>query len=155
MDQEGNNIEGIFPEKSVRARRLYALGIAIAACILLSIAFILKPADKGVGTHRQLGLPQCGWILAADIPCPTCGMTTAWSHTVRGEFLAALKTQPMGMFLAFVAFLVAIGGFITASTGHSFKPLVYKFPPSRIFILVIILALLAWGFKILLHKGIL
>jgi hypothetical protein len=152
MDQEGNAM-GSYPVKSERSRRLHALGVALTALILLSIAFILNPAEEGIGTHQQLGLPQCGWILAADIPCPTCGMTTAWSHTVRGEFPTAFMTQPMGMFLAFITFLVAVGGCITAVTGYSFQPLLYRFPPSRIIILASALALLAWGFKILMHKG--
>ena len=82
-------------------------------------------------------------------------MTTAWSHTVRGEFISAFTTQPLGMLLALAAMLIAIGGFITASTGFSFQPLLYRFPPSRLFIFGIILALLAWGFKILLHQGVL
>lgn len=154
MDQDGN-AEGYYPVKSELSRRLQALGIAVTALVLLSIAYFLTPAEKGIGTHQQLGLPQCGWILAADIPCPTCGMTTAWSHTVRGELPTAFITQPMGMILAFVAFFVAIGALVTACTGYSFQPLLYKFPPSRLFIFVITLAFLAWGFKILLHKGML
>lgn len=154
IEQEGN-AEGCIPEKSERLRRIHALGVAFTACLLLSIAFILKPAEGGIGTHRQLGLPQCGWIFAADIPCPTCGMTTAWSHTVRGDLKTAFMTQPLGMLLALVTLLIAICGFITASSGYSFQPLLYRFPPSKIFILVIALALLAWGFKILLHRGVL
>jgi len=154
MDQEGN-VEGYYPVKSERSRRLQALGVAVTALVLLSIAYFLNPAEKGIGTHQQLGLPQCGWIFAADIPCPTCGMTTAWSHTVRGELPTAFITQPMGMLLAFVAFFVAVGGLVTACTGYSFQLLLYKFSPSRLFIFVITLAFLAWGFKILLHKGML
>ena len=64
MVHEGN-VEGCIPEKSERSRRIHALGVALTACLLLSIAFILSPSKEGIGTHRQLGLPQCGWILAA------------------------------------------------------------------------------------------
>jgi len=134
--EEECTIEECPPQKSERSRRLHALGVALSAVLLLSIAFVLSPSEEGIGTHQQLGLPTCGWILASDIPCPTCGMTTSWTHTVRGNF-------------------VALGGFITATTGFSFQPLLYRFPPSKIFIVVIILSLLAWGFKILLHKGML
>jgi hypothetical protein len=154
QEQEGN-VELCPPEVSGRSRRTHALGIAITAVALLVIAFFLSPSGSGVGTHRQLGLPECGWILAADIPCPTCGMTTAWSHTVKGELLTAFMTQPMGMVLAIAALFVAIGGFITCFTGYSFQPLLYRYRPSRIFFLLIALFLVSWGFKILLHKGIL
>ncbi|MBT4523937.1 MAG: DUF2752 domain-containing protein, partial [Phycisphaerae bacterium] len=77
------------PVKSECARRLHALGVSIASLALLSIALLLTPSADGIGTHTQLGLPACGWILAADLPCPTCGMTTAWSHTIRGELPSA------------------------------------------------------------------
>ncbi|MBT4530569.1 MAG: DUF2752 domain-containing protein [Phycisphaerae bacterium] len=154
--EETNEAEEFCPQvKTERSRRIQALVVALVALALLAVAFVLKPSQDGVGTHRQLGLPKCGWILAADLPCPTCGMTTAWSHTVRGELPTAFTTQPMGMILAFVAIVIAIGGFISAITGYSFAPLFYRFPPSKIFILSILLAGMAWGYKILLHKGIL
>ena len=141
--------------KSDRTRRVHAMGVALTALALLSVAYFLTPSSDGVGTHQQLGLPKCGWVLAANLPCPTCGMTTAWSHTVRGDLPAAFMTQPMGMLLAIATVFVALGGFITCCTGYSFQPILYRIPPSRIFILVIVLALAAWGFKILLYKGIL
>lgn len=153
MEEQNANVEICIPVKSERRRRLHALGVSLTASVLLSIAYFLTPASGGVGTHQQLGLPKCGWIIAVDVPCPTCGMTTAWSHTVRGDLSTAFMTQPMGMLLAMAAFFVAIGGLITACTGYSFQPILYKYPPSKIFILVLVLALLAWGFKILLHRG--
>ncbi|MBC8309338.1 MAG: DUF2752 domain-containing protein [Phycisphaerales bacterium] len=155
MQDQKDNIGICIPQKSERKRRIYALGVALATLFLLSIAFFLQPSTDGVGTHQQLGLPQCGWILAANVPCPTCGMTTAWSHTVRGELPSAFMVQPLGMLLAITAFLVVIGGFVTACTGYSFQPLLYRFPPSRIFVFLITAALVAWGFKILLHRGVL
>ena len=82
-------------------------------------------------------------------------MTTAWSHTIRGELPTAFMTQPMGMLLALLVVCVAVGALITACTGYSFQHLLYRFSPSKLFILLIVLTLLAWGFKILLHRGIL
>ena len=151
QDEQGLNI----PRKSERKRRIHALVVSLVAMILLSVAVFLTPSVDGIGTHAQLGLPQCGWIAVANLPCPTCGMTTAWSHTVRGEFSSAFMTQPMGMLLALMTVFIAIGSMITVCTGYSFQPLLYRFPPSKIFILVIVLTLTAWGFKILLHRGVL
>ena len=154
VDHQEEHEVGI-PVKSEWTRRIHALIVALAAIALLSIAFALSPSSDGVGTHQQLGLPRCGWILVADLPCPTCGMTTAWSHTIRGELPTAFMTQPMGMLLALLAVCVAVGALITACTGYSFQHLLYRFSPSKLFILLIVLTLLAWGFKILLHRGIL
>lgn len=150
-EQDDNNV--CLPIRTEKIRRLYALGYALAAIAILAVAFFLQPSEEGIGTHRQLGLPTCGWIVAADLPCPTCGMTTAWSYTVRGEIPTAFNTQPMGMILAFIAMGIAIGGIFVAITGYSFAPLFFTFPPSKLFIIGIILAGAAWGYKILLHKG--
>jgi hypothetical protein len=126
--------------------------VSIAAITLLLVAVYVQPASEGIGTHQQLGLPQCGWILAANIPCPTCGMTTAWSHTVRGEFPSAFLAQPMGMLLAIGTMCVAVGGGISAMTGYSFNGMLYRFAPSKVFIVIAIVTLASWGLKILLYR---
>jgi hypothetical protein len=82
-------------------------------------------------------------------------MTTAWSHTVRGQLPSAFIAQPLGMLLAFTAVFVAIGGFITAITGYSFQPLLYRFSPTKVIIVIATLTILSWVFKILLHRGVL
>ncbi len=155
MRCEETNLDIEIPMKSERSRRLHALVVGLIAVILLVISLILSPSKEGIGTHQQLGLPTCGWILAADLPCPTCGMTTAWSHAVRGEFSSAFIAQPLGMLLAFTAAAVAIGGFITASSGYSFRWILYRYSPTKVIIFLVTLAILSWVFKILLHRGIL
>ena len=137
------------------ATRRQSLFVAIIAFALLGIASFLQPADGGLGTHQQLGLPKCGWVLAADLPCPTCGMTTAWSHTVRGHWGSAFMAQPMGMVLAIGSALVGLLALLTACTGRAFHLYYYKFGTSKVFILLSVLAIAAWGFKILVHRGLL
>lgn len=129
--------------------------VSIIAFGLLGVAFVLTPAKGGIGTHQQLGLPVCGWVLAADLPCPTCGMTTAWSHTVRGQWITAFLTQPMGFLLALSTAYVGLLSLLAACTGRAYQLYYYRFANSKFFILVIGLAIVAWGFKILTHRGIL
>ncbi|MDP7004888.1 MAG: DUF2752 domain-containing protein [Phycisphaerales bacterium] len=155
MESEENLNELRMPVKSERSRRLHALGLAISLIAILCVAFFLSPSSKGVGTHQQLGLPSCGWILAADVPCPTCGMTTAWAYTVRGDLISAFEAQPMGMITAIIAVIVAIAALGTLIFGYSYQALFYRFPPSKIIILVIVVSLLSWVYKILVHRGIL
>ena len=149
---EESNIELLEGTQIARTGRLKALLVSFIAFALLGIALYLQPASEGVGTHQQLGFPQCGWILAANIPCPTCGMTTAWSHTVRGELPSAFLAQPMGLLLAISTILVAVGAFFSALTGYSFNALLYRFAPSKVFIVIAVLTLASWGFKILIHR---
>lgn len=64
---------------------------------------LFKPDPEGHGTHTQLGLPSCGWVVAFDTPCPTCGMTTAVAHASRGDLVASFVTQPAGACFALLA----------------------------------------------------
>ena len=58
------------PQTSERSRRFTAFFVGVGATLILGVAAWLSPSTDGIGTHQQLGLPQCGWIVAADLPCP-------------------------------------------------------------------------------------
>lgn len=68
--------------------------------MLLLVACGLRPDPRGYGTHRQLGLPPCTFQLLWDIPCPSCGGTTAFSLFVRGRWVAALRSNAGAALLA-------------------------------------------------------
>ena len=92
---------------SWRYRLISAL--AGAGCLsLLLVAASLEPSPTGTGTHQQLDMPACGFLQRTALPCPTCGMTTAFSHTVRGRIVSALKVQPAGTALALVCMIAVI-----------------------------------------------
>lgn len=66
----------------------------------------------------QLHLPPCGWIAMFDMPCPTCGMTTAFAHAAHGNLLQSFLAQPLGCVLAVsvaITWLVSIYVMITGS----------------------------------------
>ena len=133
---------------------MYAAIIAVAIGVIFLAAAWVTPSDRGVGSHHQLGLPTCGWIAAADLPCPTCGMTTSFSHAVRGQFLQSLFAQPMGLLLAIGTFLTGVLAIFTAVTGRSLALIWMPFCSRKYIILLVIFALLAWGFKILAYRGV-
>ncbi len=133
---------------------MYAAIIAVAIGVIFLAAAWVAPSERGVGTHHQLGLPTCGWIVAADLPCPTCGMTTSFSHAVRGQFLQSLFAQPMGFFLAIGIFLTGVFAIFTAVTGRSLALIWMPFCSRKYFIILGIFAILAWGFKILAYRGV-
>ena len=60
---------------------------------LLLLAVWLQPNPSGFGTHQQLGLPPCTFQFWFDIPCPSCGGTTAFAHFVRGQWGSALRAN--------------------------------------------------------------
>jgi hypothetical protein len=51
-------------------------------------------------THRQLGLPECTFKSITKLPCPSCGMTSAFALLVRGDLWNALKANAVGAGLA-------------------------------------------------------
>jgi Protein of unknown function (DUF2752) len=81
---------------------LVLVGIGLVA--LLGVSARLTPSPAGLGTHHQLGLPECSVRQFVGIRCPSCGMTTSWAHLVRGQVVAAVKANSGGALLAIVAF---------------------------------------------------
>ena len=134
-----------------RRRALGAL-VAIGAAALLVVAAVMTPAAAGIGTHTRLGLPPCTWVTLMDLPCPTCGMTTAFAHAADGDLVASFLTQPLGAVLALataIAFLV--GGYV-AITGSRVGTLFPQLWGRRLMLGVVLFALAAWGYKILAYK---
>ena len=135
------------------SRRLSACIVGLVSVVIVATAYWLSPSPTGLGTHRQLGLPRCGWIVTADIPCPTCGMTTAFSYTVRGQIFLALKTQPFGTFLALCVVVTGIFAFAMAITGRPDPTHLYRLMTTKTLFIFAGVAALAWGYKILAHRG--
>ena len=131
--------------------RIWAGVVLGASVALLIVAFRLHPDERGVGTHEQLGLPPCGLVQFVGIPCPTCGMTTAYSHTVRGRLIAGLSAQPFGFALAFGTILsVGLSAVIVVS-GKTWRVNWYRISPHRTVLLLVAFFILAWLYKIVDH----
>ena len=106
--------------------RTTALLSGVLLLALLVTARSLTPSPTGSGTHQQLGLPPCTAVLLLDRPCPACGMTTSWAHTMRGNLVEAACANSGGMLLALIAlaFLPASCYFFfrgKATRGHWFS----------------------------------
>ena len=130
-------------------RRLVALAFGVGALALLVLAMLLAPSEDGHGTHTRMGLPACGWVVAFDTPCPTCGMTTSYAHAVRGDLVTAAKTQPMGTLLAILTAATAVGGLHAALTGCRLDRLTDRILSGRTLWLAAALAAAAWVYKII------
>jgi len=85
-------------------RAALALGGGALICLLV-LASNLAPDPLGTGTHRQLGLPGCSMLMMAGMRCPGCGMTTAWSHCVRGNWDAAFQANLGGTLLCILSMI--------------------------------------------------
>jgi hypothetical protein len=134
-------------------RRIIAAAVAVACTGILGVALALSPADRGLGTHEQLNLPPCGWIAMMDLPCMTCGMTTSFSHAVRGQFLASLLAQPLGFLLAMATAMTMLVSMQVTVTGSNLPMFFSRMWNRSMFWLVGIVFLAAWFFKIASYRG--
>ena len=133
--------------------RLIGLLFAVIGIAILSVAAALTPAEEGIGTHRSLGLPQCNWITMMDVPCPTCGMTTAFSNTVRGDFVSGFRAQPLGLVFCVIVAMAVIGGLWTAVLGRGPGGLLAAAWNRWWTWGLVAFAVLAWVWKIVDHRG--
>lgn len=141
----------VLPARLSAAGRLLALGIALGCLPLLILAAGIQPNPSGVGTHRQLGLQPCQFEFQTGVPCPTCGMTTAFAHFVRGNILASAYVQPLGAIAALavaITFWTALYIAFTARPAHRLLRLI----PTRYYLVPLLsLVVLAWMWKIAIH----
>ena len=133
---------------SVRDRAISA-AVAVGLLFPLALAVWLQPAHERIGTHQQLGLPPCTFRVLFGWSCPTCGMTTAFSHTVRGQLPSAFMAQPAGMLLALMTILIGVLSVLTITTGQIPTINWYRLSPTWVVLLFLAVILLAWLFKIL------
>lgn len=126
-----------------------AFGLFASGLItLLGTAAWLTPDPSGLGTHQQLNLPPCTFTVLFDIPCPSCGMTTSWSHLMRGQLMAAFQANAGGALLGMLSAVSAPWLFWVSLRG--------RFPQMPVTDMHVALALLAiilvtfadWGLRL-------
>jgi len=140
---------------STAPRRLVGAGVAVGAASLLGVAAWLDPSPQGLGTHSQLRLPPCGWILTMDLPCPTCGMTTAFAHAADGNLVGSFVAQPMGAALAVATAIALLLGTYTVATGSRVAALFGRLCNRRAAWLLGTAFVAAWVYKIIAYKEVL
>ena len=128
--------------------RLMHATVAAGLLVVLLLSFWLKPDPRGLGTHEQLMLFPCNFHALTGLPCPFCGMTTAFAHMARGNVREAFLAQPMGA-VGFVATMlllpIAVGG---ALTGKDTVGRILRLPWGRFSKTIVAMFAVAWVFKI-------
>ena len=143
-----------FPPRDPWGRDLYGQGnwISILVWLVLLVgptavvitAAMLSPDPAGHGTHTQLGLPPCGFLVVTGYPCPGCGLTTSFSHMAHFQLAGAIGANPFGVLL----FLCTV-----AAIPLSLRAIVRKMPvidtldrihAEKIAITLSVLSILVW-----------
>ena len=138
---------------SAARRRVIGAIVAAVALAVLLVASYLEPSPNGIGTHERFNLPPCGWIVLMDLPCPTCGMTTAFAHAADGHLLRGLLTQPLGFLMALGTAMALLLGAYVAATGSRVASVLTRLWGRRTGWLLAGLVLVSWGYKVLSYKG--
>lgn len=135
-----------------RRDRAQYLTLLITSTVVLTVARLLTPSPRGVGTHEQLGLPPCMFLKLTGIPCPSCGLTTSFAHAVRLHFYESFVTQPFGLIACMVAFLLvpAVGWLMVrrVPVAHVFR----RRAANVTFYAALALYLTSWIYKIIVMK---
>ncbi|MSQ90202.1 MAG: DUF2752 domain-containing protein [Phycisphaerales bacterium] len=135
--------------------RLVIGGCAVGAVALLAVAAWLDPDPSRMGTHTQLGIPSCTWPTMLGLPCPSCGMTTSFALAADGRIIDSLRAQPLGFLLAVGVAAFAVAGVYAAATGSRMVGAIASSFGPKWWLFLGGAALLAWGYKILLVRGVL
>lgn len=123
-------------------------------CIwLVATAWSIEPDTRGHGTHEQLGLEPCGYLRRTGEPCPSCGMTTSFAHTVRFQVLNGLRANPAGTVLCILVMLFPLH--LIGCWRRGEPPESILRPPRAAFLIVGLAVLIAasWWYKIRAMSG--
>ncbi|HEX4950790.1 MAG TPA: DUF2752 domain-containing protein [Blastocatellia bacterium] len=142
-----NNQTLLATEFSSRDRAQY-IALSCVSGVVLAVARVLSPSPNGIGTHQQLGLPPCFFHKLTGIPCPTCGMTTSFAHTVRLQFYEAFIAQPFGLLACvLMALLIPLSFVLMQRRVPWLKVMTARGSNAVMYVLLVLLAA-AWGYKI-------
>jgi hypothetical protein len=79
--------------------------IAAGLTLVFLIATQVRPYNTDgspmrKASHQTLGMPPCRFQQMADLPCPSCGMTTSFALLIRGDVISSLRANWVGTGLA-------------------------------------------------------
>ena len=104
--------------RTVRRVRMVGALVGLPCWAILAVAATLHADSRGYDTHTQLHLPACSMIQTTGMPCPTCGMTTAFTHMAHGQVIHAVKAQAFGTLLFLAVMLAGVLGAAQALSGR-------------------------------------
>ena len=120
----------------------------IGVFLLIIIGRILTPSESGQGTHRQLGLPPCPFLELTALPCPSCGLTTSFSHAAHLDLAESFLVQPFGLLI----FIICCGwipiSFVLESSSAEWRTRILAATLRHAPSLLLTTYLLSWLYKI-------
>ena len=130
-------------------QRLIAGGVSIGVAVLFAVF--------ALAGHYRIGLWPfgCGFRQRYDLPCPTCGFTTAAIAFAQGEILEAFYIQPAAAFLCCVLVVAVLLALFTAVSGRYFCFLNRFFAEVKVrYVVLALIIIIAVGWAVTLARAI-
>lgn len=87
-------------------------------------------------------------LSVTGLPCPFCGLTTSLALAVRGEWIASLRVQPLGIFVLLTALILVGLNLPTIYRRIDFDKLVRSRRGTIFVYTFLLIILLSWFYKI-------
>ena len=114
------------PARKLRGARLAGVLTALPCWAILAMGLSLTARSKGDGTHEQMGLSACRWMVVDGVPCPTCGLTTSVTAAAHGDFAASARANVFGTMFFFAVILAGTIGILQAASGRDILGRIFR-----------------------------
>jgi len=132
-----------FPRGNLVSRVVWFVLAALPATVIATAA-ALTPNPLGHGTHMQLGLPPCGFLVATGYPCPGCGLTTAFANMADGHIVDAARANAFGVLLFLVSAVTVIVSLLALVRGWAVVPVLERLAIERWALVLSLVSLTVW-----------
>jgi len=106
-EDEEDSVDEARPVRWWARAILFCLTVPWIAVFAVAIGLNPYANDNGeagearkMGTHMQLGLPDCNFKALTTVPCPSCGMTTSFSLLMHADVWNSMRANFAGTALA-------------------------------------------------------
>ncbi len=139
--------DGLEADSAWQSRFVWALLFAIPTAVVITAA-MLTPNPHGHGTHTQLGLPPCGFLVFTGYPCPGCGLTTSFAYMVRLQLGGAWHANPFGIVLFLCTFAMIPLAATAFVRGWSVVATLDRIHAEKIAIALSVLSMAVWMIRV-------
>jgi len=101
-----------------------------------------------MATHQQLGLPECSFVTATGLPCPSCGLTTSFALTIRADWQNAARANWVGLLLALFCLGLIPWGIVSALAGRALGVASLERALLVVISCVFVMLLVRWSFVV-------